>query len=72
MDCAVSQLQREKVIVKRLILIWVAVRSEKELLPVGRPIHGMLVVVALGKLADLPARDVYHKKMQALIVVETG
>ena len=70
MDCIVSQLQSEKVIVKKLILIRVAVGGEKELLPIRRPIYGMLVVVALGKLADLPGSDIHNEKMQALIVVE--
>ena len=69
-NAVVGELQREEVVVKEFILIRLAIGSEHELLAVGRPVDGMLVIVALGELAHLLGGDIHHENMQALIVVE--
>src|ERR1700723_4019429 len=52
------------------VLIRLSAKRENQNGAVGRPIDGMLVVVALHELTYFLRSDVYHEDMQALIVVE--
>src|SRR6202034_2315965 len=70
MNAVVGELQCKKIVVKELVLIRLAVGREDQLPSVGRPVNGVLVVVALRELTHLLRSDVYHENMQALIVVE--
>jgi len=70
MNAVVGELQGKKIVVKELVLIGLAVGREHQLLSIGRPVNGVLVVIALGELTHLLRSDVYNENMQALIVVE--
>src|SRR5208283_5840361 len=70
MDAVIGELQCEQVVVEEFILIRLMVGSEDKLFAVGRPIDGMLVEIALGKLVHLFGSNIRDKNVQSLIVIE--
>src|SRR5205823_3209940 len=69
-DAAIGNFQSKDVVVKKLIFIRLAVGDKEQLLAVGRPVNRVLIMRAVGQLANVSAGQVREKDVQAAIVVE--
>src|SRR5690242_4023489 len=69
MNGAILWIDFVNVVMKKLIGVGRAVRAEKNFRAVGRPVNGMLIIIAGGELANLFAGDVDDENVEAAIVV---